>query len=396
MADPTPPATTAAGKPAPSPLGGLVIPLLLILAAGGVFAVFYFLNPKAPPVPPGKLLDGYAVNAERHAKLADGYADADADLVADTPPDAKPPAELYFCEIPGPNPDADEQTWAAFLAHMSTATGLPCKYLKKVDIPLPPVERPEGQEGEPAPPPEDAGAVKSFDAQLEAMRKGKLHVTAFTTGQVRQAVNTAGFRPLVVPADKDGKFYYQVKVLVPANSPAKGLADLKGKTVAVSALSSNSGAKAPLVMLSEEGKLNLRTDLTLKLTGRYETALAAVVGGKADATFIASDLLARELARAEPTEEEKARGRVKVTEDQYKVIHTSGDYPKLCFGVSHTLPQPLVEKVKAGFASFKFDGPVGEKYRADGVTQFLPVNYKEHWQVVRQVDDKLAEIVRKK
>lgn len=391
MADPTPSVPPAdATKPKASPLAGLVIPLLLIVAAGGVFAVFYVLNQSVPPVAAGKLLDGYAVAAEKYARLAAEYTDANGDLVADTPADATEPAELFFTEIPADDPDKNARTWAAFLEHMSTATGKPCKYLTKVDVPPP--EKREGDREEEGASGAD-GAVRSFDAQLAALRGGRLHITAFTTGQVRQAVNTAGFRPLVVPADKDGRFYYQVKVLVSANSPAKTPADLKGKKLAVSALSSNSGAKAPLVFLHDEFKLNPRTDYTIALAGTYRAALGEVVGGKADATCIASDLLARELAR-EPTDGEKAQGRVKLTDDQFRVIHTSGDYPKLCFGVSHALPQPLADKIKAGFEAFKFEGTeVGKKYAADGAVKFLPVEYKKDWEGVRKVDDRLAEIV---
>jgi hypothetical protein len=44
MADTLP--TADANKPAPSPLAGLLIPGLLIVAAVGVFVVFYFLNRK--------------------------------------------------------------------------------------------------------------------------------------------------------------------------------------------------------------------------------------------------------------------------------------------------------------------------------------------------------------
>lgn len=394
MADTTPPAPPAAGKPPPSPLAGLAIPGLLILAAGVVFGVFYYLNPKSPPPDTGKMLDGYAVAAEKYAKLADGYADANGDLIADTPADAKMPTELFFCEIPGPNPEADAQTWDAFLKHMSAATGLPCKYLTKADVPAGPPEKREGDREEQGAAGSD-GSVKSFDAQLAALKGGQLHVTAFTTGQVRQAVTTAGFRPLVVPADKDGKFFYQVKVLVPANSSAKTPADLKGKKLAVSALSSNSGAKAPLVMLHDEFKLSPRTDYSITLAGTHWAALAQVVGGKADATCIASDLLAREVGR-EPTEQEAKLGRVKLTEDQFKVIHTSGDFPKLCFGVSHALPEDLVAKIRKGFETFPFDGEVGKKYKADGAVKFQPVDYKKDWEAVRQVDDKLAEIVKKK
>ncbi len=392
----TPAPPPDAKKPSGSPLAGLVIPGLLILAAGVVFAVFYFLNQK-PPFQ-GKVLNGYVLAAEKHGALdASKYKDADGDLIADRPANAKRPKELYFCEIPGPNPDKDEETWKAFLAHMSQATGLPCKYLKKVpQVPPPPgfaATPPPSEEGREVE--DDVGVVKSFGSQLNALSEGKLHITAFTTGQVRQAVNTAGFRPLVVPADKDNKFTYQVKVLVPANSTAKGMGDLRGKRLTVSGMSSHSSAKAPFVQLYDEHKMLPERDYTVLKPGRYELAFAQLVNGDTDAVCVASDLLARELARGEPTEEEKKRGLVKLTEDKFKVLHTFGDYPKLCFGVSHALPDDLVKQILKGFETFKFEGTeVGRKYAGDKVEKFRPVDYKADWKAVREVEDRLAEIGR--
>ncbi len=394
MADATPnaPAPPAdAKKSNGSVVGGLVIPGLLIVAAAAVFGVFYALNPKQPP---RKILNGYAVAAEKYGTLDKKFTDENKDLIADTPDGAKAPAVLFFCEIPGGNPDQDEETWAAFLAHMSKETGVPCKYLKKVPQVVPPpgfaATPPPGEDGRPVE--DDMGVVKSFGSQLNALGEGHLHVTAFTTGQVRQAVNTAGFRPLVVPADKDDKYTYRVKVLVPANSPAKTLADLRGKKLSVSGMSSHSGAKAPFVHLFDEHKMLPEADYAVLLPGRYELALAQLVKGEADAVCIASDLLDRELARPEPTDDEKKRGLVKLTADKYKVLHTFGDYPKVCFGVSHKLPEDLVKKVLTGFRKFPFDGAVGDKYKPGGAVKFHPVEYKKDWQTVRAVDDRLAEI----
>lgn len=402
MADATPNAAGSpvpspdAKKPTPSPVAGLLIPGLLILAAGGVFGVFYFLNQKLPFE--SKVLGGYVVAAERYGALdATRYTDANGDLVADTPADAKMPTELFFCEIPGPNPAQDEETWKGFLAHMTQATGLPCKYLKKTPVAVappgfaatPPPD-PDGKEVE-----DDVGVVKSFGSQLNALSDGHLHITAFTTGQVRQAVNAAGFRPLVVPATAEGKFTYQVKVLVPANSPAKGMGDLRGKRLSVSGLSSHSSAKAPIMHLYQEHKMLPEKDYQVLKPGRYDLAIAQLVNGDTDAVCLASDLLDRELARGELTEEEKKRGLVRLTAANHKVLLTfDKEYPKLCFGVSHRLPEPLVDKIKAGFASFKFEGKVGEKYAADKVVKFQPIEYKEAWASVRDVDDRLAEIGR--
>lgn len=209
-------------------------------------------------------------------------------------------------------------------------------------------------------------------------------------------VNTAGFRPLSVRADKNDKFFYQIEVLVPANSSAKSVADLKGKTVGMSALSSNSSAKAPFVLFHDEFKLNPRSDFQIRFTGTYRAALSQVVKGEVDATCIASDLLARELVR-EPMEEEKKRRVEKLTEDKFKRIYKSSDYPKLCFGISPALSPDRVMKIKLGFDTFAFAGnSVGEKYKSDAITRFRPIDDKKDWEPIRKVDDRLVEILKAK
>ena len=136
-------------------------------------------------------------------------------------------------------------------------------------------------------------------------------------------------------------------------------------------------------------------DYTVLKPGQAELAFAQLATGETDAMCVASDLLARELARGEPSEEEKKRGYMKLTPDKFKEVHTFGDYPKLCFGVSHALPKDLVMQIQKGFEKFPFEGTeVGKKYASGGAVKFLPVDYKKDWKSVRDVEDRLAEIGR--
>ena len=60
--------------------------------------------------------------------------------------------------------------------------------------------------------------VQSNAAQLEAMRSGRLHVAGFNTGSNPIAVSCAGFVPFGMMAYKDGKFGYEMEIIVPADS----------------------------------------------------------------------------------------------------------------------------------------------------------------------------------
>ena len=133
---------------------------------------------------------------------------------------------------------------------------------------------------------------------MKAVAEGRLHVTAFNTGQVPAAVNAAGFVPLFCPADKDAKYAYEMEILVRADSPIQRPEDLKGKTIALVALSSNSGGKTPLVVLKDKFGLLPGHDYNYAFTGDHIRSVKELVNGRHDAVCVANDLLARAVATA--------------------------------------------------------------------------------------------------
>jgi hypothetical protein len=90
------------------------------------------------------------------------------------------------------------------------------------------------------------------------MRSGRLHVAAVNAGGNPTAVNCAGLVPFAMMAAKDGSFGYEMEIIVPADSPAKTPADLKGRKMAFTAPTSNSGYKAPVAILEADYKLVAR------------------------------------------------------------------------------------------------------------------------------------------
>ena len=148
--------------------------------------------------------------------LDKAYCDRDGDLVADTPTDEKQlvnPPTLIFAYTPVEDPAVYTKVWDGFIKHMEKITGK-----KVVFFP-----------------------VQSNAAEIEAMRSGRLHIAGFNTGSNPTAVNCAGFVPFAIMAGKDGNFGYEMEIIVPADSPIKTPADIKGKKLAFSSPSSNSG-----------------------------------------------------------------------------------------------------------------------------------------------------------
>src|SRR5262245_60823233 len=158
------------------------------------------------------------------------FVDADKDLVADPPTDpAKTinPDTLVFSYIASEEQGPPEDTWKELLAALKAKTGREVKFVRYTDV----------------------------SEQLDALKKGELHIAGLNTGLVPVAVERDGFVPLCTLGRADGSFGYKMKIVVPAGSPIKDPKGIKNHKVTFTRPDSNSGCKAPFVLLMEEFKL---------------------------------------------------------------------------------------------------------------------------------------------
>ncbi|MFN4262280.1 MAG: phosphate/phosphite/phosphonate ABC transporter substrate-binding protein [Thioalkalivibrionaceae bacterium] len=278
------------------------------------------------------------------------FTDNDGDMVADIPTDESQwvdPRVLIFTYTPVEDPALYARVWDGFVKHMSEVTGKPVRFFP----------------------------VQSNAAQLEAMRSGRLHVAGFNTGSTPLAVNCVGFRPFTMMARADGSFGYEMEIIVPADSDIESLSDLRGRTVAFTAQTSNSGYKAPLVLLEAEAGLS-DSDFNAAFSGAHDNSILGVVNRDYDAAAIANSVLKRMIARDV------------VKPDSYRTIYRSETFPTTAYGTVFNLHPDLQEKVREAFFSYDWtDSPLLEEFKNSGEAQFLPITYKEHWAVVRQIDE---------
>jgi phosphonate transport system substrate-binding protein len=273
------------------------------------------------------------------------YCDENKDMVADAPKDPKKwknPSTLVFTYTPIEDPAVYESIFKPFTDYLSKCTS------KKVVF----------------------YQVQSNAAEIEAMRSGRLHIGGFSTGPTAFAVNLAGAVPFAIKGD--GKEYqgYNLMMLVRANSPYQKLADLKGKKIAHTSPSSNSGHMAPLALFPAEG---LKPDVDYKplFSGKHDQSILGVLKGDYDAAPVAGDVYLR-MAR---------RGVIK--ESDFRVIYKSKKFPTSSFAYAHDLHPQLVEKLLTCFYDYRFTGEMLKAF--DGADRFFPVNYQTTWEVVRQV-----------
>jgi len=280
------------------------------------------------------------------------YKDTNGDMVADTPTlasELRDPATLVFAYTPVEDPAVYAKVWDSFIAHLSKVTG------KKVQF----------------------FPVQSNAAQIEAMRAGRLHVAGFNTGSNPLAVSCAGFVPFAMMASKDNRFGYEMEIITHPGSGVSKVADIKGKRMAFTSETSNSGYKAPSALLRDEFKLEAGKDFTAVFSGKHDNSILGVANKDYPVAAIANSVKIRM----------EARGMVKP--EQTTVIYKSQTFPTTGYGHAHNLKPELAAKIKEAFFSFNWEGTELAKEFNKGEPpqeKFMPITFKQHWQVVRDID----------
>jgi len=124
--------------------------------------------------------------------------------------------------------------------------------------------------------------VSDYAAVVEGLASNKIDLAwlgGFTFVQAR--IRTHGGATPIVQRAEDEKF--TSKFIVPLDSPAKSLADLKGKTFAFGAPSSTSGHLMPRYFLMKEGIDADKDFKTVAFSGAHDATVAFVAAGRADA-----------------------------------------------------------------------------------------------------------------
>jgi len=277
------------------------------------------------------------------------YCDENRDLVADAPKDPskwRDPATLVWAYTPIEDPAVYANAFKPFTEHLEK-----CVVGKRI-VYFP---------------------VQSNAAQIEAMRSGRLHFTGFSTGPTGFAVNLAGAVPFAAQGTGDQVLGYNLLAVVKASSPYKTLADLKGKKVAHTSPSSNSGNLAPRVLFPAQG-LTPDTDYRPLMSGGHDKSVLGVNSGDYDMAAVASSVL----------EQMGVRGTIK--SQDFRVIYTSPTFPTSSFAHAHDLKPELAAKLKECVFSFRF--PTEMQKALFGGDRFVPISYQKDWAVVRDVAEK--------
>ena len=338
----------------------IALVIITLIAVVVIVSLAYFLRP-GPDVQKylarqGEYMESATgLSRQISNKLSDKFTDADADLVADAPTEVAKqidPEVLKFTYLATSNPEETKKAFEPWVKSLAQATGKRVEYVP----------------------------FSSPDEQLVALRDGVIHVMAFNTGGVPIAVDAGGFVPVAVLGDSSGPSKAQVKIIAASSTETPGdiKAALKDKELTLTEPTSNSGFKAPLVLLNDQN-LKLGRDYSARYSGGHSESIAGIASGKYTFAAVASDVLSRE----------QAAGRIKA--EQYKVIFESEKFPTASFGYVHNLKPELAEKVRKGLLEFKWEGTsVAEFFDGTGQTRLVPVNYKDDFSLVRRIDNAIG------
>ena len=151
--------------------------------------------------------------------------------------------------------------------------------------------------------------------------------------------------------------------------------DIKGKQLAFTSPTSNSGFKAPSAILKSDFDLLPERDFEPVYSGKHVNSILGVANKDYLAASIANSVKSRMISREV------------INEDDVITIYKSQTFPTTGFGTIYNLAPELQEQIRNAFFNFDWDGTTLEaEFSKSNEGQFLEMTYQEFWDVIRKID----------
>lgn len=173
-----------------------------------------------------------------------------------------------------------------------------------------------------------------------------------------------------------------MQLLVPAGSPIKDPAQIKGHKVTFTRPDSNSGCKVPLVLLKEKYNMLPERDYKWGFSLGHEDSIKSLPKKdlEIEVVAVASDILQRMVENKE------------VDPATFVSIYTSERFPPATIGYAYNLSPELRDGIRETLLKFNWKGTGLEKqFGPEGKEKFVPVSYKDDWANTRRIDQVIAE-----
>jgi phosphonate transport system substrate-binding protein len=192
--------------------------------------------------------------------------------------------------------------------------------------------------------------VTDYNAAVEAMRAGRADLAWYGAETYIKAADLAGaeaFAAGIRKGDKDASYF--TYFLVPADSPIKTLADVRGKVLALNEIGSTSGDLIPQFELRKVG-LSVKTPGHFKqvfYSGSHDACMLATINRRADVCGVSSRNYDARIADRT------------IREDQVRIVHRSDPVPPPPLSYSKRLPVEVREKLKKAVLEAHKHGSIG-------------------------------------
>jgi phosphonate transport system substrate-binding protein len=199
--------------------------------------------------------------------------------------------------------------------------------------------------------PVDLIVTTDYSSMIEATRFGRIDVAYFGPLSYVLARSKADIEAFAVGVSRGSPTYTSV-VIVPAASTLKGIAELKGRTVAYGDTASTSSHLVPRAMLQDAG-LVANTDYKTVYVGAHDAVARSVETGKVDAGALSRPIF-DSLVKAGKIDGTKVR-----------VLAETKAIPNYPMAMQSKLAPELKAKIRGAFLDLK-DPDLLRSFRAEG------------------------------
>lgn len=207
----------------------------------------------------------------------------------------------------------------------------------------------------------------NYAATSEALRFGRLDIAYLGPVTYILQAKRAKLEPFARPSHDQVGPTFQAVIIVPTDSPAHNLVDLKGKNIAFGDPASTSGTWVPRYMFAEAGLVSGR-DYKLHVLGAHDAVAFAVAHHKAEAGGLSMPIYQRLLKEG------------KIAANSVRVLAESPAIPEYMWTFRPGLDSAFKEKIRKAFLDVT-DPEALKVFRAQS---FIPaadsdVDQVRHW-----------------
>lgn len=226
-----------------------------------------------------------------------------------------------------------------------------------------------------------------YASVIEALKSKQVDIAYFGAAAYAKAwlVTQGKVKPILGTLDENGELGYHSIVVVPANSPAQSIADLKGKKLAFADPNSTSGYLAPSFFLAEQGFEPRKFFSYTGFGGSHENSVMAMLNGTYDAaaTWFYSD------TRTNPL---RMEGKGIIPKNSTRIIWKSPRMPSSPWTVLTDSSDATNQAFAAAVLTFKTEDPAGfNLMSAQREGGYGPVKHEDYLPVIRMVESNLKQ-----